>query len=465
MSVVGRGEQTGSIRELFLEGNGGAAVRADHGIGLTTFVDDLHERAAELELTVLSGSGRRSESHLTLALLRELAAADPAGDLAHALNALDGTDATEALFHWARDAGPTAIVVDDVHLADEVSVEALEFLARRTAHTSVVTVIGTHGDTDLPTIDLPPLTIDELMATIDDRFPGTDEAVTRRVAQLADGSPLVAIEVTRSLDDPQRRGEAPLPSFPVTAAPITHVFDEAVRALPDETRRVLCVAAAEPTGELRVVAGAAAALGDTIEALAAAEDAGIVEIDDGIVRFDHAIRRSVAYRQLAAASRRAAHRALASVLDAPADAERRAAHLAAGVIQPDERLAADLEHVAEAAERRRDHLEAARWWAAAARLSPGAHEADRRQRRATTATAPRPDPIAGLTKAERRVAAVVGTGATNKAAAATLFVSVKTVDAHLQSIYRKLGISSRAELAVLMTQLDADPTRTTGVAR
>ena len=87
-------------------------------------------------------------------------------------------------------------------------------------------------------------------------------------------------------------------------------------------------------------------------------------------------------------------------------------------------------------------------------LSPDASEAARRRRRADTVGLV--DPIAGLTKAERRVAEVVGSGATNKEAAATLFVSVKTVDTHLQSIYRKLGIRSRVELAVLITRLDSE---------
>ncbi|HAP78004.1 MAG TPA: hypothetical protein DCR14_18220, partial [Acidimicrobiaceae bacterium] len=62
------------------------------------------------------------------------------------------------------------------------------------------------------------------------------------------------------------------------------------------------------------------------------------------------------------------------------------------------------------------------------------------------------DPLAGLTKTERKVAEVVAGGLSNKDAAAALFVSVKTVDTHLQSIYRKLGLASRTELAVLMAK-------------
>jgi DNA-binding CsgD family transcriptional regulator len=51
-----------------------------------------------------------------------------------------------------------------------------------------------------------------------------------------------------------------------------------------------------------------------------------------------------------------------------------------------------------------------------------------------------------LTAAERRVADLIAAGATNRAAAAALFVSVRTVETHVASIYRKLGVRTRAEL-------------------
>lgn len=55
-----------------------------------------------------------------------------------------------------------------------------------------------------------------------------------------------------------------------------------------------------------------------------------------------------------------------------------------------------------------------------------------------------------LTEAERRVAEALAAGLTNRAAAAALFLSPKTVEAHLSSIYRKLGVDSRAGLGAYM---------------
>jgi DNA-binding CsgD family transcriptional regulator len=51
-----------------------------------------------------------------------------------------------------------------------------------------------------------------------------------------------------------------------------------------------------------------------------------------------------------------------------------------------------------------------------------------------------------LTATERRVAELISEGATNREAAAALFVSVRTVETHVASIYRKLGVRTRSEL-------------------
>ena len=54
--------------------------------------------------------------------------------------------------------------------------------------------------------------------------------------------------------------------------------------------------------------------------------------------------------------------------------------------------------------------------------------------------------ITELTGTERKVAELVAAGRSNREVAEQLFLSVKTVEANLSRIYRKLGISSRREL-------------------
>jgi DNA-binding CsgD family transcriptional regulator len=59
----------------------------------------------------------------------------------------------------------------------------------------------------------------------------------------------------------------------------------------------------------------------------------------------------------------------------------------------------------------------------------------------------RPAPSGGLTPSEQRVAELAASGLSNKQVAAQLFVSVYTVQAHLSSVYAKLGVRSRTQLA------------------
>jgi DNA-binding CsgD family transcriptional regulator len=58
--------------------------------------------------------------------------------------------------------------------------------------------------------------------------------------------------------------------------------------------------------------------------------------------------------------------------------------------------------------------------------------------------------VESLTASERRVAELAAAGQSNKDIAQALFVTVKTVEMHLSSVYRKLRISSRRELTVTL---------------
>ena len=86
--------------------------------------------------------------------------------------------------------------------------------------------------------------------------------------------------------------------------------------------------------------------------------------------------------------------------------------------------------------------------------SPWAERA-RRELQASGATArPRRDPAAvdRLTAQELRVALMIADGATTREAAAQLFLSPKTIEAHLGRAYRKLGVHNRAQLTATLTR-------------
>jgi DNA-binding CsgD family transcriptional regulator len=85
----------------------------------------------------------------------------------------------------------------------------------------------------------------------------------------------------------------------------------------------------------------------------------------------------------------------------------------------------------------------------------GATDLAARAERELLATGARPRRIAlsgveSLTPSERRVAELAAAGPTNREIAQTLFVTQRTVEVHLTSIYRKLGISSRSQLAAAL---------------
>jgi DNA-binding NarL/FixJ family response regulator len=66
-----------------------------------------------------------------------------------------------------------------------------------------------------------------------------------------------------------------------------------------------------------------------------------------------------------------------------------------------------------------------------------------------------------LTATELRVAELAAAGITNREIARAVFMSEKTVEAHMSRIYRKLGIHSRAELGARMAGNPASSQRRT----
>ena len=63
--------------------------------------------------------------------------------------------------------------------------------------------------------------------------------------------------------------------------------------------------------------------------------------------------------------------------------------------------------------------------------------------------------VASLTPSERRIAEMAAEGPTNREIAQTLFITQRTVEVHLTSIYRKLAITSRSQLAAALSDTAA----------
>jgi hypothetical protein len=133
------------------------------------------------------------------------------------------------------------------------------------------------------------------------------------------------------------------------SARVEHAFLERVRRLPEATQALLLVAAADDSGEIATVLRAAGELGVTVDALDAAEQAGLLQVRAGRLELRHPLVRSAVYQGAPLSKRQAVHRALASVLSADVEADRRAWHRAAASVSPDASVVEELERAAERA--------------------------------------------------------------------------------------------------------------------
>jgi DNA-binding CsgD family transcriptional regulator len=58
--------------------------------------------------------------------------------------------------------------------------------------------------------------------------------------------------------------------------------------------------------------------------------------------------------------------------------------------------------------------------------------------------------LESLTASERRIAELAGDGQTNREIAQSLFITTRTVEGHLTSVFRKLQVDSRSELRAVL---------------
>ena len=160
-----------------------------------------------------------------------------------------------------------------------------------------------------------------------------DERVRDRIVAEARGNPLALLELPRGVAAAELAGGFRLPDAASLARSVEESFHRRLDALPEKTRRLLLVAAAEPVGEPLLLWRAVNQIGIATEAAAAAESDGLLTVGTR-VRFRHPPVRSVIYRAATPAERRDAHRALADATDPETDPDRRAWHRAQATPSP-----------------------------------------------------------------------------------------------------------------------------------
>src|ERR1700744_655878 len=376
MELVGRHRERAVLDRLIESVRAGESralvVSGEAGVGKTALLDYLAGQASACR--VERAVGVQSEMELPFAALHQWCApmldelpalSAPQRDalkIAFGMSSGSAPDrflvglAVLSLLSEVAEEQPLICVVDDEQWLDRTSAQVLGFVARRLGAESVGLIFAAR----VPSSDiaaLPDLVVERLAdkdarALLEAALTAPLDAPVRdRILAETRGNPLALLELPRGLTPQELAGGFGLPTAVGISGDIEENFRRRIDVLPDQTRRLLLIAAAEPLGDPALLWGAAARLGILAEATRPAIEAGLVEFGMR-VRFRHPLVRSAVYGSAPPQQRQEVHAALAEVTNAHQDPDRHAWHWPQAAAGPDEAVAAELERSASRAEAR-----------------------------------------------------------------------------------------------------------------
>ena len=375
-SLCGRRRECAVLDESLDQVRGGRGtvlvMRGEAGVGKTALLEYVAARARGCRLARVTGV--QSEMELAFAGLHQLCA--PMLSRAQSLPVpqrealrtafglaegpppdrfLVGLAMLSLLSEMAAER-PLVCVIDDEQWLDHASAQALGFVARRLAADPVGFIFAARVPgkelAGLPELTVAGLAQADARVLLASALAGPlDPRVRDLIVAETGGNPLALLELPRGLTPAQLAGGFGLPGAVPLSGRIENSFARQLNVLPEATRRLLLVAAADPSGDPVLVRRAAGQLGIPAQAAGSAVEAGLLEFG-AHVRFRHPLVRSVAYRSASPQDRQEAHRALAEVTDPRIDPDRRAWHRAKAAAGPDEQVAAELERSAGRAQAR-----------------------------------------------------------------------------------------------------------------
>lgn len=365
-------------------------IRGEPGIGKTALLDYAVSQAASMRVLAARGvefeadvpfSGLHELLHPTLRLLDRLPSIHSAalrsslglGPRIEADRLIIGAAVLGLISAYAEE-GPLLLTIDDAQWLDRASAEALGFAARRLFADPVAILIAVReGDESLllaaglPELGLGGLDEASVTALLERAAAGTvspDRA--RWMLNATGGNPLALIELGQEAPP---MAASPHDNLPVTTS-VERAYLRRAEGLSEGARRVLLLVAASGTPEVGLVKRAGSAFGldsSHIEEVEAAR--GLVTQRADRIEFSHPLVRAAIYHAASSSDRRAAHKALASVMTGAEDVDRRAWHLAAAAVGWDAEAAAALEGAAQRARQSSGYTAAASAWAESARLT------------------------------------------------------------------------------------------------
>ena len=342
-------------------------LHGEPGIGKTTVWREVARRAQGSGFRVLSCRPAEAETKLALSALADLM--EPIGNEVfaglpqpqrHALEVAmlrvepttPGPDpralatAVRSLLANLSAEGPLLVAIDDVQWLDSSSAAVLQFALRRLASTRLGWLLAARlpepdwlaGGEFIPpgsltVVPLGPLTLSAVHRMLKDRI---DEPLSRptllRVHHASGGNPLFAFEVAHALRTTPQIGAATRLGVP---AGLRGLLAARIPALSQGTRAALLCAAALSHPTVQLVEQASSA-----QALAAAEETGLLRVEEGQIAFAHPLYASAVYETASRARRTELHRRLARLVGDP---EERARHLALATVHADESAAQTIE--------------------------------------------------------------------------------------------------------------------------
>ncbi|MER5353926.1 LuxR family transcriptional regulator [Kitasatospora sp. NPDC002551] len=411
--MVGREPERDRLTAFVRAADGQALLlRGEAGVGKSALLDLAAQHAARAGHLVIRATGVEAETELPYAGLHQLLypllpdggradGGELKADVRAAFDAVfsrtDGPPpsvmalgiAVLTLLSSTAARRPLLLVLDDGQWLDDASAEVCGFVGRRLAGSpGARLLVAVRGDiasrfdtAALPEMPVGALADADATRLLDRHHPELGKRLRAQVLDEARGNPLALLELPAHIaarpggpapEEPPGRHGVPLPRR------IQEIYAARLARLGDAVRAELLTGALD---------GAAARSGDGAAPTAAryrmsgvdeAVACGllVVEPATGDLAFRHPLVRSSVVRLATTDQRRAAHRVLAHVHRE--DPERRATHLAAATVEPDEEVAAALEAAARSATRRGGALMAVSWLTRAAELSE--HRADRSRR-------------------------------------------------------------------------------------
>jgi DNA-binding CsgD family transcriptional regulator len=404
----GRTTECGALDRLLKNVRAGQSevlvVRGEPGIGKSALLEYVVRSASGCR--VAQAAGTEYEMELAYAGLHQLCAPlldlkerlpDPqreALETAFGLSTKPPPDrfvvglAVLGLLSEAAEEQPLVCVVDDVQWLDNASTLTIAFVGRRLLAESVGLVLAVREPSEalglggFPEVLLGGLRERDARALLSSAWRGhLDEQVRDRVIAESRGNPLALLELPRALTPDALAGGFELPDAAHPANHVEQSFLRQLESLPDETRRLVLTAAAEPLGDVALMWRAAGRLGVGADAAVPAQTAGLIDLG-AHVRFRHPLVRSAVYQASPVFDRQEVHRALAEATDPEAEPDRGAWHRAHGASGLDESVADELERSAGRARARGGIAAAAAFLERAAELTP---DSTRRGRRALAA--------------------------------------------------------------------------------